>query len=497
MIRWIRDVNVSLAVASIVIVGSVFGYLRDVLMAKNFGSSMATDIIFVALILPTVLENVLGVAIRDSVIPTLANSYHRGIIGYRKVVVGLLKKIVVGTSILLGLGLLFPSVFLSWIAPGWTDVNIEMATGAWLWALLLVPVQSCIYLLSGMYQERGRFIFPAFRTLLMNIGAIVALLVAPRALSGMILGFVFSQAFFLLLLTINFRWPEEEKGASTVAVGVREAASSLFLPLMIGVGLQQVPVLIERLIASGLQEGDITRLSFAFRLVTIPQTFVALSIVAVTYSAMSNAFSKGDTDGFNRQVRGTTKRVLCLLIPFSLIMYIRSRDVVELVFQRGAFGVEDSIQTAKLLQAYSAGLVAFGLSWLYGRVFVSRLLPWSFVALNLVGVVSTLAGFVGLKTWLGAVGLAWAYSIGFVVQSLVAIGMLKKYRVAMVTYREAILFLSGTAAASLVLLFLPLQKLGILELSYCVMTAFVVLLLPFFVVKRSFSKGLKAALEII
>ena len=65
--------------------------------------------------------------------------------------------------------------------------------------------------------------------------------------------------------------------------------------------------------------------------------------------------------------------VLTFLLSFSAIGgFILSREIIWLLFQRGAFSIQDTQNTTLVLQMYMIGLVPFGLQklfvlWLYAK----------------------------------------------------------------------------------------------------------------------------------
>src|SRR5690606_12918094 len=76
-----------------------------------------------------------------------------------------------------------------------------------------------------------------------------------------------------------------------------------FAPVLLAAGAQQACILAERMFASFLDDGSITMLSFSFRIVTIPLTLYALSILAVLFPRFASSWNDGDHDSHAAVIR--------------------------------------------------------------------------------------------------------------------------------------------------------------------------------------------------
>jgi len=108
--------------------------------------------------------------------------------------------------------------------------------------------------------------------------------------------------------------------------------------------------------------------------------------------------------------------VLTFLLSFSAIGgFILSREIIWLLFQRGAFSIQDTQNTTLVLQMYMIGLVPFGLQkllllWIYAKQMQMRAAKIATISL----ITYTILALAFISP-LGVSGLALASTIGGVV----------------------------------------------------------------------------------
>jgi len=54
------------------LISKVFGFIRDLLIAKNFGAGMETDVYFIALVTSTILFAIVSLALTTTLIPMIS-----------------------------------------------------------------------------------------------------------------------------------------------------------------------------------------------------------------------------------------------------------------------------------------------------------------------------------------------------------------------------------------------------------------------------------------
>ena len=130
----------------------------------------------------------------------------------------------------------------------------------------------------------------------------------------------------------------------------------LVLPVMIGTGVNQIYVTIDRILASTLSEGSLAALNFANKLMFLPFNLFVVAINTAVFPSFSALAAKGDHKGL-----GTWLNLVGLFtIPAAVGLFVLSSPIVRVLFERGAFDAQSTQMTAFALQFFIFGLFAQG-----------------------------------------------------------------------------------------------------------------------------------------
>src|SRR5690606_21466450 len=129
------------------------------------------------------------------------------------------------------------------------------------------------------------------------------------------------------------------------------------VPAIVGVSVAQISLLINTNIATWLQPGSVTWLSFADRLMEFPTALLGVALGTVLLPSLSRAHAADDRSAYNSLLDWGLRLVLLLGIPAALGLALLSDGLVATLFHYGAFGAADVGQTRLAVMAYSVGLI--------------------------------------------------------------------------------------------------------------------------------------------
>lgn len=414
----------------------ILGLVRDQIMAVLFGAGLATDAFNVAFRIPNLLRDLFAEgAMSSAFVPTFtavrkaqgdAAAWALG----RQLMMTLL-------AVLLGLcalGWLLAPQLVTLFAGGFAKVHgkLELTVQLTRAMLLFLPAVALAAAAMAMLNARNVFFMPAFAPALLNVGMIVfglALIPATRVFGqpailamavGVVLGGVLQFACQLPALgklgfQFRFEWPRAEAGVRRVA--------GLMLPATIGLAATQVNILVSTVIAASLQQGSVSWLYYAFRLMQLPIGVFGVALATVSLPALSRAAVDRDMDALKRTLSGAVRLVFLLTVPSALFLAVTARPIIALLFEHGRFEAADTLHTADALVMYCVGLPAFAAVGVFTRTFYAlgetRVpVQASFVSVGLNIALNLL--FVGplASLGLGHAGLALATSVTSVVNLL-------------------------------------------------------------------------------
>ncbi len=197
-------------------------------------------------------------------------------------------------------------------------------------------------------------------------------------------------------------------------------------PAMLSMGISELNHMIDHALASGLNPGDISAMSYAYRLITFLLGVLMVPLTTIMFSKMSRLAAEHDRDGMLDVLRRCVLVIALVALPIVAVAVVMSLDVIKFAYMRGRFDLRSARVTAGILVCYVVGVPAFGLRDFLSRVFhsiqdtktpfrVSCLVVALNIALNLV-----------LRIFFGANGLALATSIAGTTGMCTLLLLLKK-----------------------------------------------------------------------
>ena len=408
--------NASLVILALTVASFLLGFLRDLFIAKSFGLSWEADLIFVALILPMFFENFLGLALRDAMIPYLQKLRSQSEALFETVSRWLYWRVMLMGAAVSAVAIIASYWILNMLAPGWTDAQVAAGQIVCCVGAVLVAVQAVLYCQGALLNMDEVFILPMTRTVLLNAGAIVGILLFQPTGMVIFIGMLLPQ---LALILVQHRRIAYLRGDSKVETKGHAGGFGLaFAPVLLAAGAQQACILAERMFASFLDEGSITMLSFAFRIVTIPLTLYALSVLSVLFPRFVSSWNDGDLSSHAAVIRKGLLATLLFLVPASVVLCSFPQPVVSVLLERGQFGAAQTDATAALVVLYALGLPAMGLALLWGRALLAQHQSRLFLVIMLVSSAFTIGLDALLYGPYGAEGLAVAFTSGVTLQAL-------------------------------------------------------------------------------
>ncbi|MGP4045619.1 murein biosynthesis integral membrane protein MurJ [Streptomyces sp. 2A115] len=181
---------------------------------------------------------------------------------------------------------------------------------------------------------------------------------------------------------------------------------------------RQSQVLIERYFASGLPAGAISHLNYAQKVAQLPMS-LSLMVCVVTFPVVAQAIAEGDLRRARDQIERDVALMACLVLLGAAVIVACAPQIVQLLFQRGAFTAQDTAATAAVMRVYAAGLLGQTLvGALVRSYFAAGRTTWFPLGAMGMGVLTTVVvGAWAVRPW-GAQGIAAANAAGITLTAL-------------------------------------------------------------------------------
>jgi putative peptidoglycan lipid II flippase len=412
----------------------VLGFVRDMLTAALLGAGPVTDAFFVALRLPNLFRSLFAEgAFSAAFVPLFAGMVaQEGRAAAKLFAEDALAALLVTLVVFLIVGEAATPWLLHVLAPGFAaepakfalTVTLTRITFPYLLFISLVALQ------GGVLNSVERFAATAVTPALLNIFLIGALALV-RPASGTALAWAVTAAGFA-----QFLWLMASCWRAGLPLSLPRPLLSpavrrlmrLMLPGVFGAGATQVNLVISTAIASLLPTGAVSYLYYADRLDQLPLGVVGFAVGTAILPALARQVRLGDASGANETQNRGLELAFLLTLPAAVALGVAARPILEVLFERGAFGPADVAATSGALTAYAAGLPAFVLVKVMAPGFFARhdtatpvKIAFAAIAVNIV-----LTTTLGLLTPLAHVGIAMATSAAGWVNALLLIHFLRR-----------------------------------------------------------------------
>ncbi len=359
------------------IVSSLSGLLRQILVARAFGTGTEMEAFNAAnRVAETLFNLVAGGALASAFIPTfsglLAKNEKTKAWQLASTITNLvLVVLIILTSITY---ILAPQVVRYVLAPGFrTDPTKELLTIS----LLRLMLPSAILfafsgLVMGILNSHQKFFIPALTPSMYQLGMIFGVLALSSQMGIFGLGWgVLIGAGLHLCLQLPTLWRLKGRYFWGLALDMPEVREviRLFAPRLVGVAVVQLNFWVNTRIASQQPEGSVTGVVLAFTLMLMPQAAIAQSVAIVALPTLSTHYALGKIDELRLTLVKGLRGVLFLAIPASVGLILLRKPIVAMLYQRGAFDVRSTEFVAWALLWYAIGLVAHSLVEIFARSF--------------------------------------------------------------------------------------------------------------------------------
>ncbi|MEV4876430.1 murein biosynthesis integral membrane protein MurJ [Streptomyces cyaneofuscatus] len=224
---------------------------------------------------------------------------------------------------------------------------------------------------------------------------------------------------------------------------------TVLAPVVLFVVSRQSQVLVERFLASTLPAGAISHLNYAQKVAQMPMV-LSLMICTVTFPVVARAMADGNREKARQRVERDLALAGMVVLLGTAVVLGYAPQIIEVLFQRGAFDTADTEATAQVMRVYAAGLLGHCLVGALSRPFFSSGRPTWFPAFAMgTGLLVTMGAGYALTYRFGVAGIATANAIGISTTALLLLMGLGP-RVVPIRARAVALSLGRLAGAALV-----------------------------------------------
>ncbi len=401
----------------------ILGMLREILTAAFFGATRELDAFYVAYTLANLSRQLLAEgALSATFVPVFSQTLAKdGLDRAERLAKEAVTLLLAMGTLVVTAGIIFAPYLVFLIAPGFKGPDAVLATNLTRFLMPYLILVSLAALAMGALNSMESFFVPAIAPAAANLVYIVAVSLLYWRMG------IWAPAVAVLLggcfqMGLQWAWCAGKGLVLIPAMPGRDPELwrmvRLFFPYAAGLSLNQFHPIINRILGSFLEDGAISVLNYADRLIQLP---LGLFVIAVSQAVLP-LFSRAaleDEVAFADIGRDALRFALFIVSPITLCTLLYAGEAVHLLFYRGAFGDWAWRATSGALFFYALGLPGMACNNVTLRALYARRFPKAAFFVVATSVLANLACSVVLMRFLSYRGLALSSAIAFTSASLV------------------------------------------------------------------------------
>lgn len=419
--------NNILKTASLMIILNLFskvlGFLRDYFTAIKFGTTMEADAYLMASNIPNVMFVMIGIAITTTVIPVYndikLNKNKKELKDFTANIITILVIISIALTIICEI---FAPQLVNIMAPGFIGEKLRLTVLLTRILASVILLNTTIYLFTAILQCEDNFLLPASIGIPYNIILIIYFIFLSDTFGAIGISIVVSLALiiqiFILMyglkkinLQYNFYLNLRDDNIKKIL--------KLLIPVCIGTGMTQINGIFNGIFASSLDSGSVAAINYALKLNTLIIDIIIVSVMTVVYQNITKVVSSSDRSSIAAEVNKCLVSMFIILIPIVILATFNCKNIVKILFQRGAFTEQSTILTSQAFYFYSLGLFAVAINSILSRVCYALQDTKTPMINTFFSVLINVMGAFLLKDKLGVGGIALASTIGTILSVII------------------------------------------------------------------------------
>lgn len=379
-------------IGALTAVSRVFGFARDMLLARVLGAGLAADAWQLAFTLPNTFRRLFAEgAFSVAFVPMYSRMLHgdpaegggeAAADRFAGDVLSVFVWVLLGFSALCIMAM--PGIV--WLlaheyqdVPGKFELSVMLSRVTFPYLMLV----SLVAMLSGLLNARSKFAPGAFVPVLLNvvmIGGIVAgyWLRGPEGDDTIV---AWSLAISLVIAgaaQLGYMWWAKRRAGVRLRITIPRFTPEvkrlclLMLPATFGAGVYQISQLVDTFFATSLPQGSLTLLKMADRLNQMPLGIFGIALGTAILPMLARHIQQGDDREAQRLQTNAVEVGTLLTLPAAAALAICAPAFVTAFFVGGKMTAENGATMANIVIALVAGLPAYVLVKVFQPAFFSR-----------------------------------------------------------------------------------------------------------------------------
>lgn len=340
-------------VGTITLIGSAFGFFKEILIAKNYGLSILVDTYYIAILLPSFISNVFMSSYQSVFIPNYisekSEQKHIGPFQATAVLVTITMSL-----FFFIISYLFTDYYIEYFFKGHEAQFYELITRQFKFVAPCILFWGLTSIINGMLNVDNEYKYSTLSGTITSISVIICILIlkeylqelvlAIGTLIGSILGFIFVLIAAVRRKIIALSLPDFKSKNSLMMFKQLPAKTTASL-------LSGINPIVDQYFSAQLIVGSIAALNYGLK---IPAFAIGIGAIALG-NVLLPYFSKMAVNNKKMlylKLQQWLKLTFYLSLTITIVGILISFPIVKIVFERDEFVANDTLIVAKIQQMY-------------------------------------------------------------------------------------------------------------------------------------------------
>lgn len=410
------------------LISKFLGFIRETVIANYYGTSYIVDSYVMAVAIPSILFGGIFAAIATAYMPTLSTVQEtEGKLKANRFTSQIINVMLILSIIVSIIGFVFSDQIVAIFASGFTGKTAALTSFYIKISFTYVIFTSLSSIFDAYMQYEGSYIRPIVSGYFYN-AAIIFFVVISALTSHYLLAFGILAGAFLRLIFIGVC--ARKKGfAYSLDFSINESVRKILqlaVPVFIGTYILQINSFVDKTLASGLPVGSVSALNYGMILITLITGLTVSVLVTMIYPKLTRANTNENLELFNDIVEKGVGITAIITIPFTFGIIAFNSEVVQIVYERGAFDSNATNMTSGAFLFYGIGLSFFAMNELLTKVFYSMRNTKAPIVCSGISVIINIGLNLMLIGIMGHRGLALATSIAAIANTIMLLSWIQK-----------------------------------------------------------------------
>ncbi|WP_406732459.1 lipid II flippase MurJ [Vibrio scophthalmi] len=339
-------------VSGISIIVLIVGFIRQIIIARQFGTSQEMDIYYIAYATTTILVVTPGALFEHVAVPKLKQHMEEyGMEKFYDYAIGIFILSIITSVVLVALYALLSPLLATVMTSGFSEEQTKELSVFVYWFVPWLIVYPIFNALTSILKSMGKFLSSTFAEVVYMFSSLVVIYLFASSQVEIIpisqfIGYSLAIAFLLVVFVKSSRrlWLKSFKLAD-----YRQVIKNALL-LLTSHPIKTMGSVIERNFQSNLPVGGISAIGYASQLTnSISAVLNFKQIYVVPLSKI-----EGREEKFHRLLVG----LFYLTIPIALVNYVLANDIIAFVYGGGSFNAESVSKTSVAYAVLSFSIIS-------------------------------------------------------------------------------------------------------------------------------------------